>query len=96
MTYQEFLKNDYPDFYEAIDTIFSQWAKDIVFKSANEYANYMAITNGTGVLPKQEDFLLQPAELNTAKKYECKCSDYGKTFLSYYENDIICDNCLPF
>jgi hypothetical protein len=96
MTYQEFLKNDYPDFYEAIDTIFSQWAKDIVFKSANEYANYMAITNGTGILPKQKDFLLQPAAINNEKKYRRYCTECKEPYMSYHDYDSVCPKCLPF
>ena len=80
--YKDFLKQEYPDFYEAIDTVLSDNAKNIVFKSVEEYKDFMIISNNTGILQKpetSEPLSTIPCDVcqhqNTSRCLEC--NDYN-------------------
>jgi hypothetical protein len=55
MKFKEFLKNEYPDSYEAFDMVLSDFMKNLIFKAIEEYTTLMRITNGTGILPKKDE-----------------------------------------
>ena len=92
MTFKEYIEKEQPKL-----TFFAKSLSSMAIKAIEDYAQFMVISNGTGKLPTSNDFLMQPAILNTdEKKYQCKCIDCGKTFMSYIENINICPDCLPF
>ena len=93
MKYREFLKREYPDFYEAIDMVLSTDFKDIIFKSANEYAKLMRISNDTDKLPEAE--IIKPL-IGEVEYEDAICDKCKKPFKNVKDTYRLCVKCHSF
>jgi len=84
MKFIDYIKQEKPELFVAV----SMWTDDFI-KIIEDYANFVRITNGTGVLPK-------PSSNDDDKKYRRKCKNCGEYYMSYHNEGGYCDNCLPF
>ena len=85
MKFTDYIKQEKPELSDIFDCLLS--ARTI--KVIEDYADFMRITNGTGVLPK-------PSSNDDDKMYKVKCISCGEYYTTNVVSNHICPNCLPF